>query len=75
MVGQAFDTLIFYPLAFYGVWTDDLLIHIMIANYSQGALGGAADASDLPDRRLAQGAEGVDVFDRGTSMTPFTTRV
>jgi len=31
--GEAVDSLIFYPLAFYGVWSTRLVISVMIANY------------------------------------------
>lgn len=33
MVGELTDSLIFYPLAFYGVWPDALVVKVMIANY------------------------------------------
>lgn len=76
VVGQAFDTLIFYPLAFYGVWTNDLLIHIMIANYI-GKVGWEVLLTPVTYRIVGwlKRREGVDVFDRGTNLTPFTTRV
>ncbi len=76
VVGQAFDTAIFYPLAFYGVWTDDLLIHIMIANYL-GKVGWEVLLTPVTYRMVGwlKRREGVDVFDRGTDLTPFTVRV
>ena len=33
MVGELTDSLIFYTLAFYGVWPDALVVKVMIANY------------------------------------------
>ncbi len=33
VVGAAVDSIIFYPLAFYGVWDTDLLLRVMVANY------------------------------------------
>src|SRR4051794_38413323 len=33
ILGEACDTLVFYPLAFYGVWSDELLLTVMGANY------------------------------------------
>ena len=33
VVGQAVDTSVFYPLAFFGIWTNEQLVAVMIANY------------------------------------------
>ena len=33
IVGECCDTLVFYPLAFYGTWSNELLISVMMANY------------------------------------------
>src|SRR5687768_6322747 len=33
VTGEACDTVVFYPLAFYGVWPNDMLIAVMGANY------------------------------------------
>ncbi|HEX4354080.1 MAG TPA: queuosine precursor transporter, partial [Polyangiales bacterium] len=33
IVGEACDTVVFYPLAFYGVWSSELLLQVMVANY------------------------------------------
>ena len=74
IVGEGVDSLIFYPLAFYGVagWTVSALLqgaaHPMGA---EGGLGGAADPGHLCRRRLAQAQEGIDVYDEGTDFTPF----
>ncbi len=76
VVGQAFDTAIFYPLAFYGVFTDDLLINVMISNYL-GKVGWEVLLTPVTYRVVGwlKRREGVDVFDRETNLTPFTTRV
>ncbi len=34
VVGQAFDSVIFYPLAFYGVWTNQQIVTVMITNWA-----------------------------------------
>lgn len=34
IVGEACDTVVFYPLAFYGLWDDSLLLQVMVANYA-----------------------------------------
>ena len=76
VVGQAFDTLIFYPLAFYGVWSNDLLLSIMIANYL-GKVGWEVLLTPVTYRVVGwlKRREGVDVFDRGTDLTPFSTQI
>src|SRR5687768_4840989 len=33
IVGEGVDSLVFYPLAFMGVWTNDLLMTVMLSNY------------------------------------------
>src|SRR5207253_2521781 len=33
IVGEGVDTLIFYPIAFLGFWTPDLLVQVMLSNY------------------------------------------
>ncbi|MBY0423290.1 MAG: queuosine precursor transporter [Parvularculaceae bacterium] len=74
-VGQAVDSAIFYPLAFWGVWSPDLVVKVMITNY---ALKVAWEALLTPATYLIIGrlkrAEGVDVFDKDTDFTPFTVR-
>jgi uncharacterized integral membrane protein (TIGR00697 family) len=78
MVGQAFDSLIFYPLAFYGLagWTTDQIIQVMI---SQFVLKTAWEALLTPVTYVVVGwlkrREGIDVYDDGTNFTPFKTRV
>lgn len=76
VVGQGVDTAIFYPLAFYGVWDTGLLLNVMALNY---ALKVGWEAALTPATYAVVGwlkrAEGLDVFDRGTALTPFSTRV
>src|SRR5438132_93991 len=33
IVGEAVDSLIFYPLAFLGVWSNDLVAKVLVSNY------------------------------------------
>jgi uncharacterized integral membrane protein (TIGR00697 family) len=78
IAGEAVDTLIFYPLAFYGeAWMpDDLLVQIMIANYGI-KVGWEVVATPLTYRVVAffKRAEHEDYFDRGTNFTPFSLKV
>lgn len=75
VVGQGVDTLIFYPLAFYGVWSNELIATVMATNY---ALKVGWEALLTPFTYLIVGglkrAEGVDVFDKDTDFTPFSVK-
>jgi hypothetical protein len=73
-VGQGVDSLIFYPVAFLGIWTTEAVITVMITNW---ALKVAWEAVLTPVtyvvvNRLKQ-AEGVDLFDLETDFSPFAT--
>lgn len=75
VAGQGVDTLIFYPLAFAGEWSVELLITVMAANYF---LKVAWEAALTPVTYRVVGflkrAEGVDVFDKETDFTPFSVK-
>ncbi|GGY39735.1 queuosine precursor transporter [Parvularcula lutaonensis] len=64
IVGQGVDSLIFYPLAFLGVWTLELVLTVMVTNY---ALKVAWEALLTPVTYKVVNAlkrsEGVDVYD------------
>ena len=76
VVGQGIDSLIFYPLAFYGLWANDLLIAVLL---TQWALKVGWEALLTPVTYAVIGflkrREGVDVYDVGTDFTPFRARV
>jgi queuosine precursor transporter len=78
IAGQGVDSLIFYPLAFWGAagWTTDLVVTVL---FTQWALKVGWEALLTPVTYGVVGwlkrAEGVDVFDRGTDFTPFRARV
>ncbi|MEM7740505.1 MAG: queuosine precursor transporter [Pseudomonadota bacterium] len=63
-VGQAVDSLIFYPLAFLGVWETSLVISVMITNYVLKVLWEVL-LTPVTYRAVAvlKRSEGVDVFD------------
>src|SRR5947209_2178884 len=33
IVGEGVDSLVFYPVAFYGVWANNLVLQVMMSNY------------------------------------------
>lgn len=73
MAGEAIDTVIFYPLAFYGTWSNELLLKVMGANYVI-KVGWEVVATPLTYRIVGflKRAEGVDHYDRDTNFTPFS---
>lgn len=75
VVGQGVDSLIFYPLAFLGVWETSLVVTVMVTNYALKVAWEAA-LTPVTYRVVAalKRAEGVDVFDAHTDFTPFSTR-
>jgi queuosine precursor transporter len=73
VVGEACDTVVFYPLAFYGVWSDSLLLSVMVANYLI-KVGWEAVATPITYRVVSalKRAEQEDYYDRETNFTPFS---
>ena len=75
-VGQGVDSLIFYPLAFYGVWDNRTLIIVLA---TQWVLKVGWEAILTPFTYFVVGwlkrREGVDVYDEGTDFTPFRAKV
>lgn len=78
IVGEGIDSLIFYPLAFYGMvdWPVSALGKVML---SQFVLKVSWEVLLTPVTYLVVGwlkhKEGLDVYDVGTDFTPFTTKV
>ncbi|MDA5193304.1 queuosine precursor transporter [Govanella unica] len=75
VVGQAFDSLVFYPIAFYGMWPNDLLLAVMLSNYLI-KVGWEVVLTPVTYRVVAllKRAEQVDFYDRGTDFNPFTLK-
>jgi uncharacterized integral membrane protein (TIGR00697 family) len=76
VAGQAVDSLIFYPLAFWRVWDGHTLLVVLL---TQWALKVGWEAVLTPVTYAVVGflkrREGIDVFDTGTDFTPFRARV
>ncbi len=78
VVGQGVDSLIFYPLAFWGApgWTGALVVTVL---FTQWALKVGWEVLLTPVTywivNSLKRAEGVDVFDTGTDFNPFATKV
>ena len=77
IVGEAVDSLLFYPLAFYnsGLIPNDKLVAIMAAQF---VLKVAVEVVFTPVTYKVVGflkrAENEDYYDRGTNFTPFTLK-
>jgi len=73
--GQGVDTLLFYPLAFTGVWSTELLLTVMATNYVLKVLWEAA-LTPVTYRIVGflKRREGVDVYDKETDFTPFSVK-
>jgi queuosine precursor transporter len=74
--GEGVDSLIFYPLAFLGVWPLAQVLTVLVTNW---ALKVGWEVVLTPVTYAVVGffkrAEGVDVFDTNTNFSPFRTRV
>ena len=78
VLGEGVDSLIFYPLAFWGAagWTPSLVVTVL---FTQWALKVGWEVVLTPITYVAVGwlkaREGIDVFDRDTDFSPFRTGV
>jgi uncharacterized integral membrane protein (TIGR00697 family) len=78
IIGEGADSLIFYPLAFYGLadWPVQALLMVML---SQFVLKVSWEVILTPVTYAVVGflkkREGIDVYDEGTNFSPFHTRV
>jgi uncharacterized integral membrane protein (TIGR00697 family) len=73
IVGEAVDSLVFYPLAFLGVWSTDLVLKVMATNYAL-KVGWEVVMTPFTYRivNALKRAEHEDYFDRHTDFTPFS---
>ncbi|GIU83176.1 MAG: VUT family protein [Acidobacteria bacterium] len=76
IAGEFVDTLIFYPVAFYGFWSNEQLISVMIGNYFIKVLWETvATPFTYWIVNSLKKAENEDYFDRNTNFNPFTLEV
>ncbi|MDE2405069.1 MAG: queuosine precursor transporter [Sphingomonadales bacterium] len=70
--GQAADSLLFYPLAFYGVWTTEDVLTVLVTNWALKVLWEILlTPATYAVVGFLKSREGVDVFDDGTAFSPF----
>lgn len=78
IIGQGFDSLIFYPLAFYGLpgWPPEAVLQVMV---SQFVLKVSWEVILTPVTYAVVGflkrREGIDVYDERTEFTPFRAKL
>jgi queuosine precursor transporter len=75
IVGEGIDSLIFYPLAFVGVWSNELVLTVMVTNYLF-KVGWEAAITPVTYRIVGflKRAEAEDYYDRHTDFTPFSLK-
>lgn len=73
IAGEAVDSMLFYPLAFAGVWDNELVIQVMLTNYCLKTLWEVIN-TPITYRIVAwlKRAEQEDYFDWNTNFTPFS---
>lgn len=73
VLGEIADCLIFYPIAFYGIWSNEQLIGVMVGNYFIKVLW---ETLATPFTYLIVGflkrAEHEDYYDKDTDFNPFS---
>lgn len=75
IVGEAVDSLIFYPLAFGGIWPQEQVIAVMMSNYM---LKVGWEVVNTPFTyavvNFLKRKESEDYYDRNTDFTPFSLK-
>ena len=76
IVGQGIDSAVFYPIAFLGIWSTDVMLKVVLFNW---AFKVAIEAALTPVTYKVVGelkrVEAEDYFDRDTNFTPFSLKV
>lgn len=71
--GEAVDSLVFYPIAFLGIWSNEQVISVMIGNYFIKVLWEIlATPFTYKIVNFLKKAENEDHYDKDTNFNPFT---
>jgi hypothetical protein len=75
IVGEGVDSLIFYPVAFLGFWSSDLVLQVMFSNYLL-KVGWEVVATPATYKVVAflKKVEQEDYYDRDTDFNPFALK-
>ena len=75
VIGEAIDSIIFYPLAFYGAWPTELLIEVMVTGYVFKVLW---ESLMIPFTykivEFLKKSESQDYYDYQTNFSPFSLK-
>ncbi len=76
IVGEGVDSAVFYPVAFFGVWSNDLLVQVLVSNYVI-KVGWEAMITPITYKTVnfLKKAEHEDYYDHETNFTPFSIQV
>jgi queuosine precursor transporter len=76
MVGEGIDSLVFYPVAFWGIWEPNLVLQVMLGNYTIKVVWEVL-ATPLTYKivNFLKRAEHEDYYDYDTNFTPFSIDV
>ncbi len=73
VVGEAIDSIVFYPLAFYGVWPNVVLFEVMLSSYTFKVIW---ETAMIPFTyrivRFLKKMENEDYYDYETNFSPFS---
>jgi hypothetical protein len=73
VAGEVVDTLVFYPLAFFGLWSNEQLVAIMATNYALKVMWEVvATPFTYKIVNFLKRVENEDYYDRETKFTPFS---
>jgi queuosine precursor transporter len=73
VLGEVADSLVFYPVAFYGLWSNEQLINVMIGNYFIKVLWEiVATPLTYTIVGFLKRAEHEDYYDKDTDFNPFS---
>ncbi|XOV80294.1 MAG: queuosine precursor transporter [Aestuariibacter sp.] len=76
LVGQAVDSMLFYSIAFLGIWTTEQVLLVMFSNYTLKVLWEIL-MTPITYKMVSflKTQEGVDVYDIETDFTPFSVKI
>ena len=73
--GQGADSLIFYPIAFYGIWGTDAILSVVAFNFVfKVSIEVMFTPATYAVVRWLKKVEGIDTYDYDTRFTPFSLR-
>ena len=76
IVGEGVDSAVFYPVAFMGVWSNSLVVQVMLSNYTIKVLWEAVITPvTYKVVNFLKRSEQEDYYDVGTDFTPFSIEV